>query len=216
MSDEISYFQIYKELNPYQMTDSQLSLIQSNIESPSDIISDEYVDFRLWYQNQPSRQECFVKYLENYSGIHTDMKILEVGGGVQARASRILSKQGYHMTCVDPNVHLDSQDEVVCIKENFDYRYFDLKNYDYVIAQEPCDATEHIVRACYQHKIPFVIVLCASPHALISGIMPHNYQEWYAYLCKLTKHEAKLEYRELYPDTLSGILSYYPKKENIY
>ena len=55
--------------------------------------------------------------------------------------------KAFKLTCIDPKLDLTIQDEVKLIKEKFAHETFDLSPYGYVIAQEPCDATEHIIRA---------------------------------------------------------------------
>ena len=120
--------------------------------------------------------------------------------------SRILSEQGFCVTGIDPKVEVLSNNKVTFIKEKFDYIKFDISGYDYVIAQEPCDATEHIVRACVNSKVPFIMSLCGVPHKLISGSMPKDYKEWYEYLLSISKEELKLRYLDLDPLTVTPIL----------
>lgn len=95
------------------------------------------------------------------------------------------------MTCVDPLVL--ENDQVKTIQEAFNYQTFDIDSYDCVIAQEPCEATEHIVRACMNKNLPFVIVLCGVPHDCIDGKKMNDVFEWYGYLKGLTLQKAHFE-----------------------
>ena len=109
------------------------------------------------------------------------------------------------MTCIDPNVELQNN-TIHCIKGKFDYTKFDLSSYDFIIAQEPCDATEHIVRACINQNKPFIMSLCGVPHKLISGKMPKDIQEWYNYLQNISCKKLKLFYVSLDPLSTTAIL----------
>ena len=129
-----------------------------------------------------------MKYLPKNSGA----KILEVGCGRTAKLSRILAEKGFTMTCIDPKVDSSFLSGITSIKGKFNYHKFDLSEYDFVIAQEPCDATEHIVRACTSQDKPFIISLCGVPHKLISGEMPKNYNDWHNYLWKIAQDKTQL------------------------
>ncbi len=83
-------------------------------------------------------------------------------------------------------------------KEAFDYRTTQVSGYDYVIGQEPCDAAEHIVRACACRKIPFIVLLCGVPHRLISGEMPEDVWQWYQYLREIDPGYAEMGVLDLY------------------
>lgn len=133
-------------------------------------------------------------------------KILEVGGGRTGRLSRFLSEKGFQMTCIDPKIEHASAYGVECIKGKFDYRKFDISTYDYVIAQEPCEATEHVVRACINQHKPFMMSLCGVPHRLISGETPKDEKEWYNYLRNIAREEMKLIYLSLDPILITPIL----------
>ena len=120
--------------------------------------------------------------------------------------SRILSEQGFCITGIDPNLEVLSSANINYIKEAFDYTKFDLSEYDFVVAQEPCDATEHVVRACINQRVPFIISLCGVPHKLISGEMPKDEKEWYEYLLNISKEEMKLRYVSFDPLTITPVL----------
>lgn len=207
MLDGIHRFQQYKRLNPNELSTKQFLDLEKEIRGQkSNVISDEYVDFKLWLLGLPSRQESFAKFIAKKLPKNSEIKILEVGCGRTGKMSRILSEQGFCITGIDPKVEVLSDDKVTFIKEEFDYIKFDISVYDYVIAQEPCDATEHVVRACVNSKVPFIMSLCGVPHKLISGSMPKDFEEWYEYLLSISKEELKLRYLNLDPLTVIPIL----------
>ena len=91
-------------------------------------------------------------------------------------------------------------------KSKFNHKKFDLSPYDFIIAQEPCDATEHIVRACIAQNKPFINSLCGVTHKAISGKMPKNTNEWYTDLQNISPNQIKLFYISLDPISTTAIL----------
>lgn len=202
MLDVLQRIKLYKQLNPNELSESQFQKLVYDIRHPEkDTITDEYLDFKLWCLGLPSRQVSFAKFIAKKLSKFKGAKILEVGCGRTARLSRLLSEEGFKMTCVDPKLEIASSENVKCIKDKFNYAKFDLSEYDFVIAQEPCDATEHIVRACIAQDVPFLIALCGTPHKLISGEMPKDIYKWYDYLVNISSDKIRQRYIEL--DVLS-------------
>lgn len=200
-------FERYKELNPNELTGLELIELEKQVnKSGININSDQYLDFLLWRNGYQSRQELFANYLIKFLPKNPGTKILEVGCGRTARLSRILSEKGFTMTCVDPKVDSSYLNGIKSIKGKFNYRKFDLSEYDFVIAQEPCDATEHIVRACTSQNKPFIISLCGVPHKLISGEMPKKLDDWYDYLWKISKDKTQLITIKLDPFSITPII----------
>ena len=198
---------IYKNVNPNELSLYQFRELEKEIKSKnSRTISDEYVDFKLWMQGLPSRQENFASFLEKRIPKKEGMKILEVGCGRTGRLSRILVKKGLDVTGIDPKVEMLNCDNTKFIRGKFEHTKFELSAYDFVIAQEPCDATEHIIRACVKQRVPFIISLCGVPHKTISGFMPKNEKEWYQYLLKISAKDLELYYIKLDPLTITPIL----------
>lgn len=181
--------ELYKKLNPNELTAEQFKKIEREMKIPKrdGLISDEYYDFLLWCNNLPSRQESFAKFITKKLAKHKGAKILEVGCGRTGRLCRMLTKEGFIMTGMDPKLEVKSTDSIKFIKGKFDYKKSDLEEFDYVIAEEPCDATEHVVRACSIQNVPFIMVLCGVPHKLISGKQPKDIREWYDYLINIDK-----------------------------
>ena len=199
---------VYKQLNPHELSPQQFVSLEREIRKRDEkYVSDEYVDFRLWCRNLPLRQESFGNFIAKKLSKHPNAKILEVGGGRTGRLSRFLSKKGFQMTCIDPKMELTSGNGVEFIKGKFDYRKFDITAYDYVVAQEPCEATEHVVRACINQNKPFMMALCGVPHKLISGGTPKDEKEWYDYLLNISRGEMKLIYMSLDPFSPTPILN---------
>ena len=197
-----------KKENPNELTEKQLKQIEHEMENPKEkTISDEYFDFKLWSLGYPSRQESFAEYLVKRLTKKNAKKILEVGCGRTYRLSRMLEEKGFEITCIDLNIEaLKGQSNIVVKKQKFDYTY-DLSNYDYIVAQEPCDATEHIVRACVNQKKPFIMTLCGVPHTLISGEEMKDVHNWYEYLINISKeNEIRLRYVSLDPLLKTPIL----------
>lgn len=200
-------FEQYKKLNPNELTALEFVQLEKDLSKSSDgTKSDQTLDFLLWCNNYPSRQELFAKYLIKYLPKESGAKILEVGCGRTAKLSRILAEKGFSMTCIDPKVDTSPFSGITAIKGKFDYRKFDLSSYDFVIAQEPCDATEHIIRACISQNKPFIISLCGTAHKLISGETPKNYEEWFDYLSKIDKDKTKLIWLSLDPFSKTPVI----------
>lgn len=207
MLDNLQRFKEYKRLNPNELSHQQFDKLEAAIRHPdSKLIPDEHIDFLLWCLHCPSRQESFASFIANKLSNNKGAKILEVGGGKTGRLSRFLSEKGFNMTCIDPKLELRSSTNIEFIRGKFDYRRFDISPYDYVIGQEPCDATEHIVRACIRDHVPFLISLCGVPHKLIFGKKPRKAKDWYDYLINLSSEEITLEYVELDPIVSTPIL----------
>jgi len=187
----------YKELNPNELTASELKDLQQEVTKAnrSEDVSDQYCDFMLWCRGLPSRQKEFVNHILKRLSKHPGAKILEVGCGRTAIVSRELSKHGFQMTCIDPKLDfsvIKHSTEIKGIRAKFDYETFNISEFDYVIAVEPCDATEHVVRACISANKPFFMSLCGVPHKLLNGKMPKDYKEWHQYLRSISPEKLTL------------------------
>lgn len=201
-------FSTYRQFNPHELSPKQLNDLEKEIKHPdTDVMSDQFLDYLLWLRGIPSRQESFGNFVSKKLAKYPGAKILEVGCGRTARLSRILAKQGFNVTCIDTIVEPEHvTDNVKAIKGLFDHNTFDLSEYDFVIAQEPCDATEHVLLACKTQNKPFFMSLCGVPHKKLSGGMPKSYSEWYDYLLKVSDGYAKLTWLSLDPLSRTAIL----------
>lgn len=178
-------FQTFCEENPFGFLEEQLKKVEADIIKPKDgIVTDEYVDFILWTKGLKSRQEYFAEYVKEIFSNTSYKKLLEVGCGRRAGLSRLLLAEGYEMTAMDPQVILESVEgqNINCIKESFVFGQTDITEFDGIVAQEPCEATEHIIRECVDKKKDFIISLCGVAHPLMNGEMPEDVWAWYDYL----------------------------------
>ena len=67
MLGDLQRIQVYKKLNPNELSAKQFLNLEKEIKAPrSNVISDEYVDFKFWTMGLPSRQENFAKFIEKY------------------------------------------------------------------------------------------------------------------------------------------------------
>ena len=202
-------FDLYKKLNPNELAAYQFRNIEKEMKKPDQkTISDEYLDFKLWERGFKSREEYFSEYLSKKLKEYQGHEILEVGCGRTGRLSRMLSEEGFIMTGIDPILELQGTENISFIKDKFDYKKTNISKYSYVVAQEPCDATEHIVRACVKQGVPFTISLCGVPHKLISGKMPRDVDEWYNYLLNISNYIV-LRYINLGPLSKTPILKFF-------
>ena len=200
-------FSLYKHLNPHELSDKQLAELEKELRHPEEVISDQYLDLLLWCKSLPSRQETFANFISKKLAKYPGSKILEVGCGRTARLSRYLSQKGFNVTCIDSIVEPETMtDNVTAIVRLFDHTSFDLSEYDFVIAQEPCDATEHVALACKAQNKPFFMSLCGVPHKKLSGETPKNYQEWYDHLLNVSDGYAKLIWLSLDPFSRTAVL----------
>lgn len=204
---ELIRFKEYKELNPCKLTPQQMASLEVEIKHHNILrSSDEYVDFTLWMNNLPLRQERFAKYISRRLKNHPNAKLLEVGCGRLGRLSKLLAKEGFLMTGIDPKLEVSSTDTIRFYKQKFDCKTAILDDYDYVIAQEPCDATEHIIRACLNQNKPFMISLCGSPHKLISGENPKDVYDWFDCLVNIAPDKLVFRWVEFDPFFKTPIL----------
>ena len=82
MLDELQRMELYKQLNPCQLSSQQFLKLEHEIKCPKpETMSDEYFDFFLWCNGLPSRQENFAKFIAKKLSKKEGVRILEVGGG---------------------------------------------------------------------------------------------------------------------------------------
>ena len=214
-------FQVFREQNPLQFIEEQFHKVETDILHPrKGVVSDEYVDFDLWTKGLPSRQEYFADYITTILPSTKYQKLLEVGCGRTPRLAKLLAKSGYEMTAMDPKIVTETEDvektedeeketdaeNLRCIKAAFVFGETDIAAYDAVIAQEPCEATEHVIRACVKAKKTFIISLCGTAHRLMNGEMPEDVLEWYDYLQELLGEKGTIINLNMVPGYLNPIM----------
>lgn len=175
------------EENPHELSKEQFDLVIDDIfgNQNGKTICDETFDFFQWQHNRKCRQQIFAKYLmDNYSKFQ-GKEVLEVGCGRTARLSRML-RDYFNMTVIDPKLEYKIEYMVRFIKGEFTQNT-QINIYDLVIGLEPCEATEHIIRACVKARKDFIVVLCGVPHKRIDGVMPEDYMAWYDYLVSIDR-----------------------------
>lgn len=215
MHDDLIALRLYRLNNPNELTPIQFRKLEIEIKhSKSNIVSDEYADFKLWYNGYLSRQHYFKNFLLERFGslskisLKKVVNILEVGCGRTAQLSKLLSNDGFCVTCIDPKLEVNDCTNLKTIKGEFNYETFDLTGFDCVIALEPCDATEHIIRACINQNVPFIILLCSIPHSLISGEKPNDVFKWYSFLLSIAPRKIDLELIDIMPLFKTYVISY--------
>ena len=171
--------------NPLNFSERRMELVRKDFYGQHHgTVSDEFADYVLWAEKLPARHEKFGKFLLAIIRDNGWKSILEIGSGENALLSlflrnrleeniKITAMDKCVITCDNPNINIINR-EITC-KEN-------LTDYDAVIAQEPCDAAELIIRACTDQDIPYCVILCGVPHTRLTGILDTNVYEWYAYL----------------------------------
>ena len=84
----------------------------------------------MWFQSPAflewSRKQLLneqnIDLIINTLDIDNDACILEVGCGRTAKLSRILSDKGFKITGIDPKIELQSNADIIYIKDYFDYK----------------------------------------------------------------------------------------------
>ena len=207
-------FDLFCKENPCEFSEEQLNRLKYELEHPRQgFICDEMVDYMLWMKGLKSRQEYFADYVARIFTPDRYPHLLEVGCGPSARLSSLLVSKGYRMSEMDPQLE-QFKDPVEGLKERFDHNTTSILKYDAIIAQEPCDATEHIIRLCAKEKKDFIISLCASPHRFIDGKMPESVDEWYDHLRAIDRDHTIIIYPNMVPgyDTPVMIGMFYNKR----
>lgn len=184
----------YIDQNPNDLTVDQFQFIIEDIfaDENKGTIHDETFDFFQWQYGLSGRQEIFCKYiLDNYYQKYGGKEVLEVGCGRTAKLSKLLSYD-FRMTAIDPKLAIKGLLNFAHIKGFFDEN-MPIDRFDLIIGLEPCEATEHIVRACVKARKEFVVVLCGVPHDAINGKTFDDVHDWYEYLVSIDRDFLKLD-----------------------
>ena len=208
-------FKLFCEENPLDFDKEQLKKVEGDILNRKNVVSDEYVDFILWQKGLKSRQEYFCECVEKLFPLEKYPHLLEVGAGKNARLSKMLSEKGYRMTAIDPKIAESSDFEKLKLqKDTFLCGITDISSYDAIIAQEPCEATEHIIRACVKQEKDFFISLCGTPHTLINGETPETVFDWYQYLDEIAGESSLLFRMDMIPNYITYVIIHRSFKPN--
>lgn len=200
-------FQEYKDVNPDELNEIEFRDLERKLNNPKKGTTyDCCLDFFLWQNKEKSRAESFADYVTKQLNGVIGLKILEVGAGRTAMVSKILSKRGAIMTCIDPKLDIGKEKNITYLKEKFDYRKFNIDSFDYVIAQEPCEGAEHVIRACKKANKPYIITLCGTPHRVISGKGFKNYEQYHKYLRDIDIKNNILKYEKWDSIAITSIL----------
>lgn len=203
----IKDFKLFCQENPLDFDEEQLKKIENDILNKKNVVCDEYVEFTLWQKGLKSRQEYFCERVEKIFPLKNYPHLLEVGAGKNARLSKMLTQKGYRMTAMDPNITEHSDFENLELqKDSFFFEKTDISHYDAIIAQEPCEATEHIIRACIKQEKDFFISLCGTPHTLINGETPETVFDWYQYLDEISGNSSFLFQMDLIPNYITYVI----------
>lgn len=190
----------YLKLNPDRFTTAEKNKFRAGlaewIEGTSETIDDEVYDFLLSLKidDRKPREDVFASHItQKYKNLKF-RKILDVGAGRMCKLSSVLSKCGYKMYAIDPNIRLTPQEATKQKISSVSKRQFlcddfapngkgtNIQNYDLIVGLEPCDATEHIIRQALKYNKPFEILLCAAQHSALDGTTFNDYKEWYEHL----------------------------------
>lgn len=74
------------------------------------------------------------------------------------------------------------------------------------MAQEPCDAAEHLIRACKIQKKNLILTLCGVPHARLDGKMPEDVFEWHDYLKEIGEEKCILIRNKMIPGFITSLV----------
>ena len=203
----IEKFKLFCKENPLDFDTEQFKKIEADILNKKNVVCDEYVDYTLWQKGLKSRQEYFCECVEKIFPLEKYPHLLEVGAGKKARLSRMLSEKGYQMTAMDPKITECSEYENLKLqKGSFLFGITDISCFDAVIAQEPCEATEHIIRECVKQEKDFFISLCGTPHTLINGEKPETVFDWYQYLDEISGESSLLFRMDIIPNYITYVI----------
>ncbi len=201
-----------------QAFDHYMKLIESH-QTGRVVMYDEMIDFFDYINHTPHRYESFARKLSRSYPPKSYPKVLNVGCGMILELDIELIKRGYEVSSMDPKV-LDKEeliqlrkklkemnllkdiykeeiDKLSLYKQTFDYQVDHVSDYDLCIGLEPCEATEHIIRACLKENKDFMIGLCASAHDALDGTKFKDFRDWYKYLRLIDPERVELQEIEL-------------------
>jgi len=170
------------------------------LKGKNDFVYDKVYDFLLFYDliDGVSRHKTFARYLNKRYSPATHKTILDVGTGRLCKLSCNLTKRGYNMYAMDPNIRIlehEAKDINIHISKNLflcdefskDNKGTDIKKFDLIVGLEPCLATEHIIRQGLKYEKPFEVVLCYEAHNALNGKHFKTPEDWFEHLLKISQ-----------------------------
>ncbi|MDR0850036.1 MAG: hypothetical protein LBN07_00950 [Christensenellaceae bacterium] len=190
----------YININPRQLSETEIQVLIEDFEAIKsgelDVPSELLYDFFAFGKLVPSRHTTFADDIASKYPAERFLRVLEIGAGKQCLLSKTLVKKGYYVTSMDPQILIDenraakkgfivTKDYFRCDEFSPDSIGTDISSYDLIVAQQPCGATEHIIRQCLKNNKPFEIKLCGDAHPHLSGEEDDTLEEWYNYLSSI-------------------------------
>ena len=171
--------------NPLRFSEQRMALVRRDFYNHKrGTVSDEFVDFVLWAEKLPARHEHFGSFLLPIIRDNAWKSVLEVGCGETA----LLSEYLYQALAGNVTITALDQCDIQCNVSGINlvmHKFTgveDLSAFDAVIAQEPCEATELIIKSCTEQNVPYCVILCGVPHIRLTGVFDDDVYAWYAYL----------------------------------
>lgn len=192
----------YLRLNQERFNEKEKKALKGQFKSffivnTTNAIPDELYDFLVYAELADiSRAEYFGKYIIQKYPVDEFPNILDVGAGRMCRLSQYLLGKGYSVTAMDPNIRLRAGEvpglrivkkRFVCDEQTRGNRGTDISPFSAVVALEPCEAAEAIIRKCGGRK-PFEVLLCSEAHSALNGRKFSTCDEWYDYLGSINRN----------------------------
>ena len=169
-------------------------------------VRDEICDFLVFTKlfNLKQRNEECANYVIKKYGKMNSKRVLDVGAGRTCKLARPLIDAKFEYSAIDPKICLsDNEAKELGIRSiNKDYFYCkefapngkatDVKDYNLLIALEPCLGAEHIIRRGLEEGIPFEILLCYENHNALNGKRFRTPEEWFEHLKNISS-EVRIE-----------------------
>ena len=187
----------YLSVNPAMLNETEKQVLLSDFKAfrrrELDIPSELIYDFFAYGGLLPSRHELFADFITGKHLPKDFKRVLDVGAGKHCPLSEILATRGYLVKSIDPEILLNDNSAVqkgfiiekglfLCDEFAPDGIGTNISDFDLIVAMQPCQATEHIIRQCTKYNKPFVIKLCADSHPCLSGEENATFKQWFSHL----------------------------------
>ncbi|MBR1444592.1 MAG: hypothetical protein IJ583_13795 [Firmicutes bacterium] len=180
-------FKRFMEENPFKFSEERIERAKKDFYEPrKGVMCDELVEFVLWANGYPARHEKFGDHLLPIIKRNEWKNVLEVGCGEVFLLSEYLFEKlegKVKFTAMDKCGFARDSKDITLIDDEFTENY-DISGYDLIIAQEPCEAAECIIKNCTENDKPFCVILCGAPHKRLTGEIDEDVNSWYIYLMK--------------------------------